>query len=165
MKRRCHICQNVSFIPSNTHDAAIFAIEIIKTVTWKNARGWYPPPWSSGRPRVIREFSRGYSSQKPPVAANLWNFVKSYQIQWKWTKNQPCWVFDGFRKWYGFIATRANGKNCNAQWTQARRHWNVKSFVIFLQLQSCNQDRGTVFTSVNFTFNSWIQLAFPQCEC
>ena len=42
--RWCHICQNVSPIHSNRYDEAIFAIGIIKTVTRRNASGWYPSP-------------------------------------------------------------------------------------------------------------------------
>ena len=49
--RWCHICQNVSPIPSNRYAEAIFAIGITKKVTGeKNARGVASTP--PGRPRV-----------------------------------------------------------------------------------------------------------------
>ena len=46
--RWCHICQNVSPIPSNRYHEAIFAIGIIKKVTGKNARGVATTPPSPG---------------------------------------------------------------------------------------------------------------------
>ena len=42
--RWCHICQNVSPIPSNKYDEAISAVGIIKKVTGENVRGVVPTP-------------------------------------------------------------------------------------------------------------------------
>ena len=46
--RWCHICQNVSPIPSNRYYETIFAVGIIKKVTGEKRQGVVPP----GRPRV-----------------------------------------------------------------------------------------------------------------
>ena len=52
----CHICQNVSPIPSNRYAEAIFAIGIIKKVTGEKRQGGgiHPP----GRPRVKESISK-----------------------------------------------------------------------------------------------------------
>ena len=69
--RWCHICQNVSPIPSNRYAEAIFAIGIIKKVTGEKRQGGgtHPPPPLGVRGLILRsyhfQFSRYKSSRHP----------------------------------------------------------------------------------------------------
>ena len=70
--RWCHICQNVSPIPSNRYYEAIFAVGIIKKVTGEKRQGGGTPP---GRPRV-----KWIKYRKKAINPNV-IFVDSYRFR------------------------------------------------------------------------------------
>ena len=84
--RWCHICQNVSPIPSNRYDEAIFVIGIIKNVTGeKRQGGGIHHPWSS----------EGYFTYMYYV--QVIDAVLTRTNLWRRSTEESCGIFDGTR--------------------------------------------------------------------
>ena len=140
--RWCHICQNVSLIPSIRYDEAIFAVGIIKKVTGEKRQGGgtHPP----GRPRVNRCRRRNYESPveifKPKmVLIVFWQYLSHLAC----SRVHPCCVE---------IRIARHVKSCCVTSRRVMSHYVTLCHIMSRHVTSCHVTSCHVMSSCHVMY-------------